>query len=91
MHRALYIVELVHQIASHTDTASLPGLASTCRAFQDPALDALWGDLPSVMPIVDCLPMHLWHIVRRDIWDTAPHEEVVSISYMYRFRLSKLV
>ncbi|KAG1846728.1 hypothetical protein F4604DRAFT_1544179, partial [Suillus subluteus] len=35
---------------------SLPALASTCREFEQPALDVLWRDLHSVIPLVNCLP-----------------------------------
>ncbi|OJA19613.1 hypothetical protein AZE42_03868 [Rhizopogon vesiculosus] len=61
MHQALYIAEIVHEISRHTGTISLPRLASTCRALQVPALDALWRDLPSVTPFIHCLPTHLWN------------------------------
>ncbi|KAG2135501.1 hypothetical protein DEU56DRAFT_981123 [Suillus clintonianus] len=41
---------------SYTQRRSLPALASTCRAFKHPALNALWRDLQSVKPLVKCLP-----------------------------------
>ncbi|KAG0693303.1 hypothetical protein DFH29DRAFT_964674 [Suillus ampliporus] len=60
MHRALHIPEILHLISGHTDGASLPALALTCRAFQGPALDALWRHLPSIEPFIRCLPKDLW-------------------------------
>ncbi|KAG1752913.1 hypothetical protein EDB19DRAFT_973715 [Suillus lakei] len=60
MHQALCIAEIMHQISWHTDRGSLPGLALTCRAFEGPALDALWRNLPALEPFLNCLPTHLW-------------------------------
>ncbi|KAG1751495.1 uncharacterized protein EDB91DRAFT_1105765 [Suillus paluster] len=60
MHRALYIAEILHLISCHTDNGSLTSLALTCRAFEGPALDALWRNLPSIEPFIRCLPKNLW-------------------------------
>lgn len=59
MHQALRISELMDQISWHTDRSSLPSLALTCHAFEGPALDALWRDLPSIEPLVNCIPGEL--------------------------------
>jgi len=43
------------------DTAAL---AATCRAFHNPALYLLWRYLPSLVPLVKCLPHDTYEIVR---------------------------
>ncbi|KAG1870205.1 hypothetical protein DFJ58DRAFT_723102 [Suillus subalutaceus] len=60
MHQALCIAEILDQISWHTNRGSLPGLALTCRTFEGPALDTLWRNLPSLEPLVKCIPMHIW-------------------------------
>lgn len=47
-------------ISSYVKCSSLPSFASTCRAFEHPALNALWRDLQSVKPLVQCLPDDLF-------------------------------
>ncbi|KAG1752883.1 hypothetical protein EDB19DRAFT_2021684 [Suillus lakei] len=62
MHPALTNLEVICIISSYTERKSLPALASTCRAFKHPALNALWRDLQSVEPLVKCLPSDLFSI-----------------------------
>jgi len=38
---------------------TLAGLARTCRALKEPALDALWWDLDSLYPLLTCLPVEV--------------------------------
>ncbi|KAG2028933.1 hypothetical protein BDR03DRAFT_976197, partial [Suillus americanus] len=66
--------------SSHTEHGSLPALASTCRTFENPALNVLWRNLQSVEPLVKCLPSDLFSINREGLalqkpldhkmWDT---------------------
>ncbi|KAG2043390.1 hypothetical protein BDR03DRAFT_1087600 [Suillus americanus] len=80
MHPALRIFEVIDIISSHTEHGSLPALASTCRAFESPALNVLWRNLQSVEPLVKCLPSDLFGIDREGLvlqkpldhkmWDT---------------------
>lgn len=80
MHPALTNLEVICTISSYTQRKSLPALASTCRAFKHPALNALWRDLQSVEPLVKCLPSDLFSIVQgrvvlqkpidSKLWDT---------------------
>ncbi|KAG1816163.1 uncharacterized protein BJ212DRAFT_214497 [Suillus subaureus] len=80
MHSALTNLEIIHTISSFTQRRSLPALASTCREFEHPALNALWRDLQSVEPLVKCLPSDLFSIdqgrvvlqrpVDGKMWDT---------------------
>lgn len=60
MHQALRIAEIIDQISWHADRGSLPVLALTCRTFERPALDTLWRNLPSLEPLVNCIPTHFW-------------------------------
>ncbi|KAG1762908.1 hypothetical protein EDD22DRAFT_537528 [Suillus occidentalis] len=60
MHPALRILEVIDNISLHVGQKSLPALASTCRAFESPALNVLWRNLESVEPIVKCLPSELF-------------------------------
>ena len=52
MHHALLISEVSREICQVMDQSSLPAVARTCRALQDPALDELWRDLYSIFPFV---------------------------------------
>jgi hypothetical protein len=65
MHPALRILEVIDNISLHVGNGSLPALASTCRAFENPALNVLWRNLESVEPIVKCLPSELFSYNRR--------------------------
>ncbi|KAJ7631206.1 hypothetical protein FB45DRAFT_979296 [Roridomyces roridus] len=40
-------------------------LARTCRAWKEPALDALWRELDSLVPIIGLFPSHLLKKTRR--------------------------
>ena len=44
---------------------SLARLARTCKAFQEPALDVLWRDLDSFVPLVTLFPNTLLKRARR--------------------------
>jgi hypothetical protein len=39
---------------------TLLALALTCKSFSGPALDLLWQDLDSFLPLVRCLSENLW-------------------------------
>ncbi|KAF8837697.1 hypothetical protein BDN67DRAFT_972619 [Paxillus ammoniavirescens] len=55
MHHALFISEVCREICGLLDQSSLPALARTCRALQEPALDGLWKDLYSIHPFLHLL------------------------------------
>lgn len=44
---------------------SLSRLARTCRAISGPALDVLWRELDSIIPIIGLFPAHLLKKTRR--------------------------
>jgi hypothetical protein len=87
MHRSLCIPEIVSLIFYETlngaeqslnqlnrDSAqTLAGLARTCKAFQDPALDLLWKSQYTVMNVLNCMPGDIWEVL-----DDTDAEEVVS-------------
>ncbi|KIK02803.1 hypothetical protein K443DRAFT_131693 [Laccaria amethystina LaAM-08-1] len=41
---------------------TLAGLARTCKTFHEPALNRLWRALPSLIPLIQCLPPDAWAI-----------------------------
>ncbi|KAJ7218384.1 hypothetical protein GGX14DRAFT_436901 [Mycena pura] len=75
MHRSLCTPEIVSLIFYETldeaewlnqlnsDSAqTLAGLARTCKAFRDPALDLLWKSQCTVMNILNCMPGDIWEV-----------------------------
>ncbi|KAH7906104.1 hypothetical protein BJ138DRAFT_671320 [Hygrophoropsis aurantiaca] len=67
MHKSSLTPEIMRIICSEVLEPSDPNsrrlfsrLARTCRAFKDPALNALWSYLPSLKPLIQCLPSDLW-------------------------------
>ncbi|KIK98960.1 hypothetical protein PAXRUDRAFT_823302 [Paxillus rubicundulus Ve08.2h10] len=72
MHNALHIQEILSNVFNRVCTdrggfewqpnlnPSLAALARTCRAFQEPALDALWFQLDDLTPLLKCLTKDVW-------------------------------
>lgn len=87
MHCSLCIPEIVSLIFYETldgaeqslnhlnrDSAqTLAGLARTCKAFRDPALDLLWKSQYTVMNVLNCMPGDIWEVL-----DDTDAEEAVS-------------
>ncbi|KAJ7838544.1 hypothetical protein B0H13DRAFT_2367414 [Mycena leptocephala] len=42
---------------------TLAGLARTCKAFRDPALDLLWKSQCTVMNVLNCMPRDIWEVL----------------------------
>ncbi|KAJ7110701.1 hypothetical protein C8R43DRAFT_1139272 [Mycena crocata] len=63
MHRCLQISEVVQAICDQTSRRNLVSLARTCQALRDTALDAIWHTQKSLLPLVKCLPPHIWEEV----------------------------
>ncbi|KAF7355847.1 hypothetical protein MVEN_00913200 [Mycena venus] len=77
MHCSLCIPEIVSLIFCETlngaeqslnhlnrDSAqTLAGLARTCKAFRDPALDLLWKSQCTVMNVLNCMPGDIWEVL----------------------------
>ncbi|KAJ6454285.1 hypothetical protein C8R47DRAFT_1083133 [Mycena vitilis] len=67
--RALQISEVVRMICdqayvawSTSSQTTLASLARTSKIFNDPALDALWYEQQSLVPLVKCTPDTLWEV-----------------------------
>ncbi|EMD38771.1 hypothetical protein CERSUDRAFT_133285, partial [Gelatoporia subvermispora B] len=66
MHKCLHLDEIVNHIVAflsagdRDDRVALASLARTCRALQDPALDALWHCQEDLFNILRCLPRDAW-------------------------------
>jgi hypothetical protein len=70
MHSCLLIAEIFSRITFFsTNDGPYEGrlgkdevynLALTCKAFSEPALDAIWRDIYGLMDLVNLLPADLW-------------------------------
>ncbi|TRM62759.1 hypothetical protein BD626DRAFT_54017 [Schizophyllum amplum] len=63
MHVALKTPEILSIICNcllQNKVAGFSKLALTCRWFLEPALNALWSDLPGLAPLLKCLPDDAW-------------------------------
>ncbi|KZT29423.1 hypothetical protein NEOLEDRAFT_1128177 [Neolentinus lepideus HHB14362 ss-1] len=63
MHRCLTLPEIVSAIAEHVPSdysVSLAAFARTCKSFFEPSIAILWGKLPSIIPLLECLPQEYW-------------------------------
>ncbi|KAJ7897571.1 hypothetical protein B0H14DRAFT_3853206 [Mycena olivaceomarginata] len=88
MHCSLCIPEIVSLIFYETlngaeqslnhlnrDSAqTLAGLARTCKAFRDPALDLLWKSQCTVMNVLNCMRGDIWKLL-----DDTDTEDVVTV------------
>lgn len=50
---------------SQNGKRALSRLARTCRALSEPALDVLWRDLDSIVPIIGLFPVQVLKKVKR--------------------------
>ncbi|EIW74832.1 hypothetical protein CONPUDRAFT_169777 [Coniophora puteana RWD-64-598 SS2] len=78
MHRVLLVAELLDNIFGNLSAeferliggpndGTLLALATTCRTFKEPALNALWENLPEIDTLIKCLP--------RDAWEASVDQE----------------
>jgi hypothetical protein len=79
MHRSLEFKEILLYIFEflNGDLRSLANLAVTCRTFWRPAVEILWFHLPSLCPLVMCLP--------RDAWEVRPRTAMFGDRAVVRF------
>ncbi|KDQ51255.1 hypothetical protein JAAARDRAFT_211219 [Jaapia argillacea MUCL 33604] len=64
MHHCLQITEVLTVIAKHVqgsrnDNASIASMARTCQVFSEVALDILWAEQESLVPLIYTLPSSL--------------------------------
>ena len=52
----MVVNEIMRLICLYSNRRSLSRLARTCKNLHDPAIQALWSDLNSLVPLVLCLP-----------------------------------
>ncbi|KAJ7606354.1 hypothetical protein DFH06DRAFT_243122 [Mycena polygramma] len=66
MHRGLYIDEIRGLIVSEFDRVAhskeLAVLARTSTIFHDLALNALWEEQVTIMPLLRCMPVDIWEL-----------------------------
>jgi len=59
MHRALQLTDILHKVFLHfsldTCGGSLARCASVCQTFRDPALDRLWSEITTLVPLFSTL------------------------------------
>ncbi|KII89919.1 hypothetical protein PLICRDRAFT_53057 [Plicaturopsis crispa FD-325 SS-3] len=67
MHKCLQVLDILALIFAEVaaddnaqSRATLAGLARSCHAFEDVALDHLWRKLRSVLPLLRCIGPDLW-------------------------------
>ena len=70
MHQCLRTPELLSHIledvyAEESGLKDMAALAVACQTFREPALDILWRSLPSLGPLLRCLPEDAYTIVHR--------------------------
>ena len=72
MHRRLLSFEILSIIFEYVYGDPYRGIrttassAVTCQPFREPALDILWRSLPSLAPLVKCLPRRAWTKTKGD-------------------------
>lgn len=55
MHDCLRTLEVVRNVADLADEG-LVCLVLSCRSFYEPCMDAVWRDVPSPWPLLNCFP-----------------------------------
>ena len=74
-----HLCSFIHEYADDSDQwCTLPALARTCRAFFEPAIAAIWHDLPSLVILAYILPPDACEIdATKSGWDDDCTERVV--------------
>ena len=64
MHPCLSVDEILRLLASELVAseakATAVALASCCKSFEDPVLDALWEAQDRLVPLLKCFPQDVW-------------------------------
>ncbi|KAG2088668.1 uncharacterized protein F5147DRAFT_726726 [Suillus discolor] len=71
MHNALKVNDIVYAILQHVKSSKsdLRNMAMTCSTFSNLALDMLWSQQDSLIPLIQCLPRDTWKVWWGDIMD----------------------
>ncbi|KAJ7180749.1 hypothetical protein C8R46DRAFT_592623 [Mycena filopes] len=56
MHPVLLLDDVLRQIFDFCPTTSLPAVARSCGSWTDPALDGVWSNLGSLVPLLNLIP-----------------------------------
>ncbi|KAG2072778.1 hypothetical protein BDR04DRAFT_1152880 [Suillus decipiens] len=63
MHHALRVEDIVYAVLEHLESfADVVNVAKTCKALSDPALNMLWSEQISIIPLMKCLPEDTWEV-----------------------------
>ncbi|KAL1950467.1 hypothetical protein VTO73DRAFT_5591 [Trametes versicolor] len=62
MHAMPLITDVLDHICELVDPASLSIMARTARVLHEPAIHALWHELPGLIPLLRCFPADSWAI-----------------------------
>lgn len=54
--RAIHVYEITAMIAAYLSRADMLSLALSYRGFYEPVMDRMWRVLPSLVPLIQCLP-----------------------------------
>ncbi|KAF6753333.1 hypothetical protein DFP72DRAFT_1171118 [Ephemerocybe angulata] len=65
MNRLLPIQEILHNVCSNLDNASLFSMALTNKYLLEPSLDTLWRELDTFQALVSCMPRDMWIVEDR--------------------------
>ena len=64
MHPCLSVDEILRLLASELVASEAKttavALASCCKSFEDPVLDALWETQARLVPLLKCFPQDVW-------------------------------
>jgi hypothetical protein len=58
--RCLNVPELLGSILASLDKPTQASMALCCRAFLTPAVEALWDELNSLVPLIKTFPNDVW-------------------------------
>jgi hypothetical protein len=75
MHRAFYSEDIIYSVLTHLkfSPTDLKNVAMTCSTLARPALDILWSEQSSLVPLIMCLPEDARKIMDRTIVSEVYH------------------
>ncbi|KAI0769958.1 hypothetical protein C8Q74DRAFT_1272379 [Fomes fomentarius] len=91
MHRALLIHEIVGYICQFSYKPELASLAGCSKTFHQPAIQALWSDIPNLAPLIRCFPQDAWVVEENTVVSKHNFGFVISLSQRPMSRGQKLV